>query len=603
MDLTMASKDSPVNDICSQNLGSNLITYDEILPLPTPILEPTPTLPPITSSNCSLNIYPQPIPGTHRYTVTLKNNTLAESYYFDNSFWVDGHALGTPGHVTTTSDWYVYAPNGSLTAMPSYQVTGTAGTPLTNSSLTYETDLTFYNVFNGVDIGLTSIATPKTIYGFPTYNICNQGYGSYTITFDPPATTQTPSPTTTPTPTPPPTNKVVVIPGVEGSWNQDALVNCKLDGYAGDWVLLPIATAVYNPLLSSLDHAGWDVSVYNYDWRKQIVDHVPGLDSYINGLIMENERVDIVGHSMGGLVGRAYLEEKKTQSQVEKFVSAGTPHRGTALAYPAWAAGELWKENLLDWFYVTLMQKRCQQIRGLSDREAIRYAFSGIQNLLPISDYLVDHKTGQSIPEADMSIRNNWLPTEFFSPYYGVKIGTLSGKGKPTLEKIRVKEANKLDKLVGDWSDGRPIVKINSKLGDGAVLNSSSMVDGADNRLVNKDHVELISSRAGVNEILDLLEAPNAVPAFVEWTSPQSLLIVVTDTDNPSLVSPDGKESRGKFGLASLENPGKGRYKFKAGQGTKWMAVGRFWTDGRMTWRSFDYRNKKLTTEEIELFD
>lgn len=621
VDFAMASKDSPVNDICSKSFGSDLITYDEILPSPTPIIEPTPPLPPITPKNCSLNIYPRPISGTNRYTVTLTNNTSAPGYTFDNNFWVDGQALGKPAHVNSPSDWYIYAPNGALTAMPSYNVTGTAGTPLINSSLTYETDLTLNKTFDGVDIGLTSIASPKTIYGFSANNICNQGSGSYTITFDPPATTPTPSPTATPTPSPTltptptlipaptstptmkPTNKVIVIPGVEGSWNQDALVNCKLDGYAGDWVLLQVAAAVYNPLLSSLDYAGWDVSVYNYDWRKQIVDHVPGLDSYVNGLITENERVDIVGHSMGGLVGRAYLEEKKTQSQVETFVTAGTPHRGTALAYPAWAAGELWKENLLDWFYVTFMQRRCQQLRGLGEREAIRYAFPGTQNLLPISNYLVNHKTGQSIPEADMSIRNNWLPTEFSSPYFGVQIGTLSGKGKATLEKIEVKEPNKFFNKIGDWEDGRPTKKINSKLGDGAVLNNSSIIDGADNRLVNKDHIGLVSSMAGVSEILDLLGAPNAIPAFADRIAPESLLVVVTDLGSPSIVSPDGKETKGDLGLAGLINSGKGRYKFKAGPGTKWMGVGKFRKDGRMSWKDFDYFDKKARREEIEFSD
>ena len=604
IDIGMASVGSPINDICSQGSGDYSITYNETFLSPTPIPEPTPPLPPITPTNCSLNIYPQPFPGTHRYVVTLTNNTSVPGYTFENNFWIDGQALGYPANVTSPNDWYIYAPNGSLSGMPSYQVKGTAGMSLTNnSSLTYFVDLTINNYFSGVDLGLSSyLASPIA------NNICRQGSGSYTITFNPPPTTPTPSPTMTPTPTstptptqiPPPTNKVVVIPGVEGSWNQDALVNCKLDDYSGDWTLLPVAAAVYDPLLWNLDHAGWDVHVYNYDWRKQIVDQVSGFNNFVDGLTEDGEKVDVVGHSMGGLVGRAYLEDKKESSGVETFVSAGTPHKGTALAYPSWSAGELWKENLLDWFYVTLMQLRCQLKYGWSSREAIRNAFPAIQNLLPISDYLIDHKTGSFIPEENMDARNNWLPTEFFSPYYGVQIGTLSGKGKPTLESMRVKEANKFDKLLGDWSDGRPVRRINSKLGDGAILNSSSMIEGADNRFVNKDHIGLVWSQAGVGEILDLLGAPNAVPAIVDWIAPESLLMAVTDAGSPSIISPDGKETKGDLGVAGLINTGKGKYKFKAGQETKWMGVGKFRKDGTMDWKEYDYSDKKLKLEEVE---
>lgn len=419
--------------------------------------------------------------------------------------------------------------------------------------------------------------------------------------------TATPSPTVTPTPTATPTTKptkkVVVVPGIEASWNQDALVNCKLDNYSGDWTMGEVAAAIYYPLLWNLEHAGWDVRVYNYDWRRQFVDHVSGLNNFIDGLVTGNERVDVIGHSMGGLLGRAYLEEKKEDSGVEILITAGSPHKGTPLAYPTWSAGELWKDNLLDWFYVTLLQRRCQQINGWSEREAIGRAFPAIQNLLPITDYLIDRKTKNILPVGNMSARNNWLPTGFSHPFYGVRVGTLSGKGKWTLEMIKVKEANKNDKKAGDWIDGKPTKRINSKLGDGAVLNSSSMLAGADNRSVNKDHLGLVSSQKGVAEILDLLGAPNAVPAFADWNPPDSMLFVVTDSGSPSVISPNGKETKGKKGLANLENPPKGRYKFKAGPETKWMGVGKFRKDGRMSWKGYDYFYKRPRLEEMEFLD
>ena len=49
-----------------------------------------------------------------------------------------------------------------------------------------------------------------------------------------PSPTQTPTPTSTPiTPTPQPSKKVVFLHGMGGSWNADALLNCKSSGYSG----------------------------------------------------------------------------------------------------------------------------------------------------------------------------------------------------------------------------------------------------------------------------------------------------------------------------------------------------------------------------------
>jgi triacylglycerol esterase/lipase EstA (alpha/beta hydrolase family) len=43
-------------------------------------------------------------------------------------------------------------------------------------------------------------------------------------------------------------------------------------------------------------------------------------------------RVDLVGHSQGGLVGRAYIKYEGGASEVDSLVSLGTPHYGTSLA-------------------------------------------------------------------------------------------------------------------------------------------------------------------------------------------------------------------------------------------------------------------------------
>ena len=45
------------------------------------------------------------------------------------------------------------------------------------------------------------------------------------------------------------------------------------------------------------------------------------------------ERIDLVGHSEGGLIGRYYVQKLNGAHRVRHLVTLGTPHRGTPWAY------------------------------------------------------------------------------------------------------------------------------------------------------------------------------------------------------------------------------------------------------------------------------
>jgi len=45
------------------------------------------------------------------------------------------------------------------------------------------------------------------------------------------------------------------------------------------------------------------------------------------------ERVHVVGHSMGGLIARYYVQRLGGHERVHTLVTLGTPHEGTAMAY------------------------------------------------------------------------------------------------------------------------------------------------------------------------------------------------------------------------------------------------------------------------------
>lgn len=58
------------------------------------------------------------------------------------------------------------------------------------------------------------------------------------------------------------------------------------------------------------------------------------LDAFADGVRAQTgaARVDLVGHSQGGLVGRAYVKYEGGDAEVDSLISLGTPHYGTSLA-------------------------------------------------------------------------------------------------------------------------------------------------------------------------------------------------------------------------------------------------------------------------------
>jgi len=57
------------------------------------------------------------------------------------------------------------------------------------------------------------------------------------------------------------------------------------------------------------------------------------LDGYVRTTFADVERIDLVAFSMGGLVSRYYIQRLGGMERVGKFVTLGTPHRGTWTAF------------------------------------------------------------------------------------------------------------------------------------------------------------------------------------------------------------------------------------------------------------------------------
>jgi hypothetical protein len=382
-----------------------------------------------------------------------------------------------------------------------------------------------------------------------------------TITNDDIIPTPSPTPSPTPTPTPTPVTKVIFLPGGGATWNADAILNCKMSNYSGDWTLAPYAEDVYKNILTALSSSNWNTKVFYYDWRTDVRNNSVNLSGYVNNFASTNEKVNLVGHSMGGLVSRGYLELFGGQ-KVNSFISAGTPYQGSVFAYPVWGGGEIWDDNFVTRIATTILLKHC----GKS-------SVPSIQNLLPTTDYLKNSKTNQMKPVANMIIKNNWLPTNFSSPFSGVRVGTLSGTGFPTLSVIKVIDPTRYDIQLNKWLDGRPVGKEFVDQGDGTVLVSSSQLPGADNQIINQDHSNLVSSTEGMTKILSFLgTAPAQGFRFVKpvlaadvqsqttYIEPNSMLVVIGYPGNFWITDKNGNVTQDKNGMITISNPTSGDY-------------------------------------------
>lgn len=413
-----------------------------------------------------------------------------------------------------------------------------------------------------------------------------------------PSPTPLPTPTLTPTPTPNISRKVVVIPGFAASWNLDAFANCKTESIQGPWVLHPGEKNIYPSLYNSLTNAGYTPIPFYYDWRQPLGSQNSNLAEFINANTSPNETVDIVGHSFGGLVGRAYLTDHPINSRVNKYLSAGSPHNGVVQTYPAWTAGEIinsdfkYKANLE---FILLLCKLRYRVNTL---EAIHRYMPSIQDMLPTFPYLRDSKSNQLKPLGLMQTINSWLSSHPFPPTNtSLTIGTLTGTGQQTLASLVTKNPSKNDIQNGKWVDGKVIKHEFSANGDGTVLASSSQLNNADNRIISGSHTSIIDSVTGQQEIISFLGGTPTAQSMALRSEPKNtkkkaITFVLSYPAHTTLTDPKGKTMTDSEGLIAIDDPTKGRYSLSVTPkkfGNTKIIIAQFYEDGKYFWKEYNH--------------
>ncbi|MEZ5786182.1 MAG: alpha/beta fold hydrolase [Xanthobacteraceae bacterium] len=94
---------------------------------------------------------------------------------------------------------------------------------------------------------------------------------------------------------------------------------------------------VYSPIIAHLKKLGYrenrDLFAFAYDWRKSVFDNARALADFVEEKIGPDQPIDVVAHSMGGLVARVYAVKHGGSKRIARLFSAGTPFLGSVMFY------------------------------------------------------------------------------------------------------------------------------------------------------------------------------------------------------------------------------------------------------------------------------
>lgn len=91
---------------------------------------------------------------------------------------------------------------------------------------------------------------------------------------------------------------------------------------------------IYGSLEKSLEN--YNVYPFPYDWRYSNEHTANKLQKFINEVLQTEgvQKVDIIAHSMGGIIAKEYILNSKGES-VDQFISLGTPYFGSPSSFTA----------------------------------------------------------------------------------------------------------------------------------------------------------------------------------------------------------------------------------------------------------------------------
>ncbi len=127
--------------------------------------------------------------------------------------------------------------------------------------------------------------------------------------------------------------------------NSNGTENSTYPMALGDILRSVAGKDIFAGLITNLTSSGYtegtNLFVFPYDWRKSDVDDAVLLKNKIDAVLAQTgaTKVDLIAHSMGGLVAKSYIAQNGTGS-VGKMIFIGTPHLGAPKSFKALMYGD-----------------------------------------------------------------------------------------------------------------------------------------------------------------------------------------------------------------------------------------------------------------------
>ena len=298
---------------------------------------------------------------------------------------------------------------------------------------------------------------------------------------------------------------VVIVPGMLASFDKKLMYQDKEDN---KWGFVPFGN-VYKALIKEFENKGYKegktLFIAYYDWRKPVSEN---WEKYLKPKIEEakqksgQDHVDLVAHSMGGLLSRAYIQSDNYGRDVNKLVMMGTPNYGASESYVVWEGGlypQGWTPPLK--LYISSIEWQLKKTRNKQDLNrpsTIRDFFPVIKDLLPTTPFV--KKDGELMELSDMADKNDFLIDLNNNAGEIMKsrlddVKTYSGHTGKTMAEISLGEKSSNDETSSRWRDGHPNPdppSANSGQGDETVLLASSAIsDIANDTLDGTSHTKI----------------------------------------------------------------------------------------------------------------
>ena len=176
---------------------------------------------------------------------------------------------------------------------------------------------------------------------------------------------------------------------------------------------------VYEPLVARLRADGyqvWDFELPTLG-TQDIRVTARALNAFADGVRAQTgaAKVDLIGHSEGGLVSRAYVKYEGGSTEVDSLITLGTPNNGTAAA------------NIIQFFTlgtcvgITACEQMTIGSTFLSSLNAGDDSIGSVQytNIATVVDELVQPYTSSFMAAGDGNITNRTLQSECWARFPG----------------------------------------------------------------------------------------------------------------------------------------------------------------------------------------